>query len=343
MKKILSSTFLFFCLTNLLVAQTKYASAGEYMSAISKEFRKTTEAYVVYNSEVAHSKKARAVDRSRQDLINTVTIAKKKIQGMPAWEGNTAYRDTVVAFFEMYGLVLKEDYDQILDLETIAEESYDAMEAYFRAQDLANEKLDLANESADLAEEVFAGEFNVNLIQTEDKMSKKAKAASEVAKYHRQFYLIFFKAYKQEMYLMASIEDKDVSAIEQNLSSMKAIGAEGLKALAEKPDFKGDKSLKEACKTYLNHIIKEASSADFTSFILEKEKFDEAQTTYKAIKKPSKEEVDAYNAAVKAFNEAVNASNKNGQTWNNERTKALNAWNNTSQAFVSKYVPRQKK
>lgn len=327
-----------------LQAQKKYANAGEYMTNISQEFHKITEAYLFYNSEIAHSKKARAVEKSRQELISTVTNAKKRAMAMPEWDGNGTFRDAAVEFFRIYEIVLKEDYEQIMNLEDIAEQSYDAMEAYMTVKDMASEKLNEANEVVETAEEKFAADFNIKLIQAEeDKITKKAKETAEVNKYHRMVYLIFFKAYKQEVYLTEAQKTGDVSAMQQNQSSLIKVSEEQLKYLDTIPKFKGSASLKEACHNYLMFTLKEAKEADFVSYFLEKEKFEEVQKKFKLISKPNKEEATEYNQAVESYNNAANKSNKENANWNNLRARALNDWNNESQGFISKNVPRYKK
>jgi hypothetical protein len=44
---------------------------------------------------------------------------------MPALGGKTEYRDSVVAFLNLNYLVLNGDYDKIVNMEDIAEQSYD--------------------------------------------------------------------------------------------------------------------------------------------------------------------------------------------------------------------------
>jgi len=348
MKHTIFSIFLFalcfFGTLKPLQAQKKYAHAGEYLSSISQEFHKITEAYLFYNSEIAHSKKARAVEKSRQELISTVTNAKKRVMAMSEWEGNAEFRDAAVEFFRIYEIVLKEDYEQIMNLEDISEQSYDAMEAYMTVKDMATDKLNEANEVVDKAEEKFAADFNIHLIKNEDdKISKKAKEAAEVNKYHRMVYLIFFKAYKQEIYLTEAQKSGDVSAMQQNQSTLLKVAEEQLKYLDTIPKYKGSATLKEACHNYLMFALKEAKEADFVSYFMEKERFEAAEKAFKLISKPNKEEVADYNKAVQSYNNAANKSNKENTNWNNSRSKAITDWANESQSFISKNVPRYNK
>jgi len=48
---------------------------------------------------------------------------------MPPWKGDRSYRNSSVAYLKLVYHVFNEDYGKILNLEEIAEQSYDAMEA----------------------------------------------------------------------------------------------------------------------------------------------------------------------------------------------------------------------
>ena len=73
--------------------------------------------------------------------------AKNNIAKMPDFEGDKSLRDSTVSYLSLCYNVLNEDYSKILDLEEIAEQSFDLMEAYLLAQQKAGEKLDEASGS----------------------------------------------------------------------------------------------------------------------------------------------------------------------------------------------------
>ncbi len=72
---------------------------------------------------------------------------------MPSYKGEKAYRDSAVSFMKLYYNVLNEDYSKIINMEDIAEQSYDDMEAYMMAKEMVDKKLEEANEMMKLTSE----------------------------------------------------------------------------------------------------------------------------------------------------------------------------------------------
>ena len=104
-------------------------SAVEYLNEINEQYEEISKDTWKYMKTVAHSKSARKIEKKRKELIETTYSAKSKIRTLRGFEGDKSYRDSVVAFLTISYNVLKNDYDKIMDMEEIAEQSYDAMEA----------------------------------------------------------------------------------------------------------------------------------------------------------------------------------------------------------------------
>ena len=83
-------------------------------------------------------------------------------------------------YFELVNIVLKEDYAKIVDMEAIAEQSYDDMEAYMMARDMASDKQTEASEKLSAAQKEFAATNDVELIESSDSMDEKMEIAGEV-------------------------------------------------------------------------------------------------------------------------------------------------------------------
>ena len=162
-----------FCTNILIMKSQNTGKALLYMEKINKEFTNIMTDSWDYMSAAAHGKKARTIEVKRKELVRTVNAAKNRVSHMQAFEGKTEYRDSVVSFLSLNYLVLNGDYDKIVNMEDIAEQSYDNMEAYLTAKEQANDKLDSASERLDKAQEKFAAEYNINLVSNPDKTVKK--------------------------------------------------------------------------------------------------------------------------------------------------------------------------
>jgi hypothetical protein len=123
-----------------------YDNAVEYMNVISKQRENVSKKFMSYASAAAHGKKARKIESLRAKLLDEVQEARMNIASMPSFKGDKSYRDSTVNFIKLYYNVLNEDYSKIVNMEEIAEQSYDAMEAYMMAQELVEKKLEEGNE-----------------------------------------------------------------------------------------------------------------------------------------------------------------------------------------------------
>ncbi|MGV3630471.1 MAG: LIC11966 family surface protein [Bacteroidota bacterium] len=317
-------------------------SPVEYMNQISSEFKAIQGATWDYTKSVAKNKSARKVDKNRVELVKTISASIEKVKKVGDFKGQTYYRDSILSYLEMNKAVVSHDYEKIMNLEEIAEQSYDLMDAYMAAQEAASDKLAEYGEMVDVVEKKFASENDINLIESSDKISLKLKKASEVFDYYNPVYLIFFKSYKQEAYLSESLSKGDISGMEQNKSSLAGFAQEGLDKLEALQAYNGDPSLKAACTDMLTFYHEEAEKHYLVliDYQTTKEAFEKAKAVIDT-KKPNdrtQEDVDNYNAVVKEYNKKTAEYNSTINDLNNRRSKLINAWNNTSANFTNKHI-----
>ena len=223
------------------------SDAFQYMSKIDENYTEISSRMWDYTSTVAHSRSGKKIDEKRQELISSVRLAKINISRMGDFEGCTAYRDSVLSYLKLQEIVLTENYEKILDMEEIAEQSYDLMEAYLLAQSEAGKMMDAAADMLREEQQKFGDAHDIKILDDESKIGKKLQKAGEVYDYYNPIYLIFFKSYKQEAYMNVAIAENDINGIEQARKSLITTSEEGLTLIEEIKDFNGDLSLKTAC------------------------------------------------------------------------------------------------
>ena len=322
------------------------SAALDYMNSISAKYRDIQKGMWEYTSSVAHGKSARKVEANRTALISTTFQAMNEVKRMSDFEGDASYRDSVVSFLNMYYLILKEDYAKIVDMEEISERSYNDMEAYMNAKEEANAKMNPAGTMVGEQQRAFAAKHNITLMEASDDLSANMRVADEVYEYYNVLYLIFFKSYIQEKYLIEAVNAKDVSAIEQNKNALLSTATEGLAALKNVSAFKGDNTVVVACTEILTFYKDEAENkvALITDYFIKTENFNTIKASFDAIKpnNRTKEDVDRYNTAVNEMNASVNVFNSTNQELSTNRAKYLDNWNNASSKFTDKHVPKGK-
>jgi len=118
----------------------------------------------------------------------------------------------------------------------------------------------------------------------------------------------------------------------------------GLKQLQSISSFRGDASLKAACQQILAFYKMEASQKiqEVINFQLKKENYDKMREALEA-KRPAdrtKQDVDNFNKMVKEYNDSVNKINAMHNDLNKKRAESLEKWNNASENFLDKHIPK---
>src|SRR5688572_28078347 len=122
------------------------STPGAYLSTISEKVRNINQTYINYLSAVSHGKSAKKVEKLRLKTVNDIFNARGEVMATGGFKGDKSLRDATAAYLKTCYLVFNEDYHKIVNMEEIAEQSYDAMEAYLLAQEKAGEKLEEAAE-----------------------------------------------------------------------------------------------------------------------------------------------------------------------------------------------------
>jgi hypothetical protein len=340
MKKIILLSFL--CLSSILFAQDQ-SNAGAYMDYFSEEYQVIQEDMWEYTKSVSHGRSARTVEKRRNELISTSNAALSKAKRAKGFAGDESYKNAVVDYFELVNIVLKEDYAKIVDMEAIAEQSYDDMEAYMMARDMASDKQTEASEKLSAAQKEFAAKNDVELIESSDSMDEKMEIAGEVYDHYNEVYLIFFKSNKQEVYLLDAISAGDLSAIEQNKEALMATIKEGRAKLKELTAYSNDKSMIEATLAIFDFYEQEVEDVQLAvDYFLKTENFNKIKEGFDQIKEKNRtqQDVDQYNGAINDMNGAIEAYNSANETNNKTRSKSIDAWNDTAKKFTAKHVPK---
>jgi uncharacterized protein YpuA (DUF1002 family) len=321
------------------------AGAVEHMSALSQREEMLSQDYLSYMSTVAHGGRARKMEKRRNELIATIKGSIKEAEKLKPFEGDASLRDAYKDYWTVLLSVFNEEYHKIVDMEEVAEQSYDAMETYLLIQEKAGEKLDEAYGRVALAYKVFAARHNIKLVEGEQtRLSRKLDQAGSVNKYYNQLYLIYFKSTVQEGMMMIALNKNDINAIEQGRSSMSRYATEGLSRLDTTRAFQGDGSVIATCRKVLAFQKSEAEQFPvITNFMIRNEEFTKIKKTFdtKPAGKRTQADVDQYNKAVKDLNTAVNDYNKVNDQLNKDRTKMHEQWDNTTKRFFDSHVPHK--
>ena len=343
MKKI-TLTLGLFCLlfSSFIVSAQNFGNASEYLDFVAEEQQAITKNMWKYTKAVAHSKSDRSIDGKRKNLLKTIDRAIEKIEKAEGYDGDD-YKNQVLTHMRLNKSLLNHDYAAIVDMKEVAEQSYDAMEAYILAQELADKKMEESQKEYEANFYAFAEKHNIQIIESENDLGKKMKISNEVFEHYNDMYLIYFKVYINEVYLWEAVEANDASAIQQNSNALNTAAKEGLEILKTQKKYKNDDSIIMATKKAFEFFIDETENKmpQITDFLILNEDFEKIKTALEQTpeRKRTKEQIDAYNKKVKDINKAVKNYNKVNTELNTQRQKTINELNNTNANFLANHIP----
>ena len=319
--------------------------AVEHMRFFTSREHELSEKYMDYISQVTHGNRARKMEKRRQEVIGQIRQSLNEANRLCPYNGDASLREAYKKYWDILLKVFNEDYHKIVDMEAIAEQSYDQMEAYMLAQEKAGEVLSDAQDEIEPVFNAFAAKNNIRLVEAgETKLDKQLRQAAAVNTYYHRLYLIFFKTYKQEAYVMDALSRKDLNGLEQNRHTLLKFADEGLAKLDTVKAFKGDGSLATTCRKVLEFQKVEAEKqlTTISDFLLKNDEFEKMKKTFDA--KPAgrrtQADIDAYNKAIGEFNTAMQSSNKLLTAMNTSREKVLQNWDATTKRFLELHVPK---
>jgi hypothetical protein len=343
MKK--SFLILFAILSTIVTRSQDMDNPGQYMSAISKAHTEMNQRYMEYVSAAAHGRRARKVEKLRKAVLDNIDKAQDYTLNLSYYKGDNSLRQSSIDYIKMCYNIFNDDYAKIVNLEEIAEQSFDGMEAYLLLQEKTNQKLNEAYEKMRAATKAFAAKYNVNLVESTSELNEKMGVANELTHYHNQIFLVFFKSNWQETNLTKAVNDKKLNDAEQSRNALIKYAKEGIAVLDTTKGFEGDKALVSACKEVLKFYLNEAQNdaPKVTEYFVKQENFEKIKKGMEGKSSPTKEEVDSYNKAVNDINLAVNSFNQLNSSMNTGRQEALKNWESTSKEFMDTHMPHYKR
>ncbi len=326
MKPFLQTLFLYFFGIAFAFAQTNNASPNfedfaEYNNYIVAENNKISVLMLKYSSEAVHNPDETEVLKLRIDIIKHIAQTYNQVSRMPSYENDPQLRDEAVKILEEYLNTYKVDYDVVSKLKVESLTSYEALKAFYDAEDKADLKIKAAMKRFREAQGKFAKKYGGQMEKetpVKDKLAEISETARKVGLYQKDLTLVYFR--------VSSELDNFVKALNEKQTPEK------LDVFRQKIITYSDLSLQKLAqiKAYENETVFRKSIADniLSMKNLAKEDLNViVETKRKQAKNAMKnEDVDQYNAAVEKFNK--------------ENERYSNTYNTISDQFLKKYFPK---
>lgn len=313
-----------------------------YMEKVGENYKQISKDTWSYIKQASKGKNARKIEKRRMELAGSLKYARQQASKLKAYEGDPALRDAVVQYLSISYYSLNNDYKKLVDMEAIAEESYDDMEAYLLTKERLGLKMDSARNALEFEVEAFAKRNNINLVDRETRLGEKIGNANEVHAYNNRVYLIFYESSWYEQEMIKAMSEERISEVEQFRQVLEINSKEGMEELKEMEPFRNDPELKDACYSMLEFYYGEAVRymPNQVSFFVKTDKMKTMQKNIESKKRKdlTNQEIDDYNQAIKDYNDAIGEYNKTNEYLNKYREIRLNKFNKATENLYSKHI-----
>lgn len=292
----------------------------EYNNFIVEEMNAIVNRNLEYISQSVHSDNFEAVEAKRKNLIQQIQTAYTNISKATPYEKGEKLKEECVAVLDMYKNVFEIEYQEVNVLKESSEGSFEAMEAYFTAQDKAEKNLSRATDRFYKAQKAYIKTHNIPTEESdgESEMEKQFKAIAAVNAYTRELYLIYFQMTKYSSVFLDAVGQDDKSGIEGKRKRLEAASEQALEKLSKMQAFKGDAGLLNATKK-IAKFYNELSKNGFVDVVtvVRTKQADLTQA-----------DVDGYNAAIEKFNSKL--------------PELVKEYNDAQTELMKKHVPKGK-
>lgn len=239
MKLALTIPLLFFFSVNS--AQTKFNNAAEYNDFIITEQRKTVKKNLEYISFSVHSEDYRQIEAKRKEVLRQINDSRNRINKMPDYDGNSKLKDEAVEVFTQYKSAFEEDFKDIIKLKQNRQSSFEAMEAYFKAQNQAEDRVNKATQKFSKVQEKFVRDNNLTFKEEDDDLSQKMQTVAALNLYARGIFLEYFKVSKAFSEMLEVLNEKKANTLNKERKQVIEVAAKVVPQLNEFGAFNGDR------------------------------------------------------------------------------------------------------
>jgi len=233
-----------------------------------KEVITTVQKNFEYISLTIHSEDYDQLEKKRKEVVDGIAAAKAHVREMPPLEGDSKLRDEAVDVLNEYKTAFELDFKSILTLKRKSKDSYEAMEAYFTAQDKAEEKVNKATRQLRKAQQIYAEKHNMRVVdsKSDDVLEMKMNKIIEVNDYWRSIFLNYFKVSKQYDKLWDALSEQKATPLNHQRNLTIKVIDQVLPELNRKSDFHGDSEFRSQTINIIEYY-RQVAEVDFGKIV----------------------------------------------------------------------------
>lgn len=291
-----------------------------------------------YMKAMIKMRSARKLESIRKGLIEMVVSAKKQAEVAEPYNGDSTLLNDYRNYLDLIHAILTDDFGKVVDMEDIAERSFDKQEEYEIAIDSANSKLNASFFDLKECEAKFFRMYHVKVKDDKSILGQKIDKANKLIDYYEKVNRIVGKANRYYNYAKETISNNDLTSLEQHTGTVNSITIEGIKKLNSLEPYEGSDQLLNAAKELISFYKTEGETTlkQNVDFMLSKDRFNSISKKFSKIKKGNrtKEIVDQYNEEVNNYNDSIGKINKINNRSYKDGNEFLKKWRKSSEDFL---------
>jgi hypothetical protein len=294
------------------VAQ-KYSfdNPADYNNHVVEEQNAVMRISIDYTMQTVHSDDENKNNSMRLEVLKQIDQSIGELKNTATFKNDAKLRDESIDVLTLYKEAFTTEFQEVNSLKKKSQDSYEAMEKYFRAQDKAENKLSNASKKFAKAQLDFAGKHKLTMEKSS--MQDELDNITKVNQYSRALFLEQFRVSKVNAGFLDALNAQKAGAMEDKRKELMTVSAASLSSLKSLPAYNGDKNYKAATinliEYYKSHSEKEYLEMEN---ILKKSK-------------PENKDVERFNLLV---------TNMNG-----ESTKMVQDFNKANKEFMRDNIP----
>ncbi|MDH5397706.1 MAG: hypothetical protein OEX02_06155 [Cyclobacteriaceae bacterium] len=223
-----------------------FSDPVEYNNFIIEQQSELIEKSLEYIALSVHSEDYIAIENKRLEFTGHVRESLTKIRKMPSFNGNSRLKNETIDAFRVYLETYETDLLEVLALKKKYKDSYEALEAYFRAEDQVEEKLMKAINKLGVAQENFAKKNELKITKTgHSSLDERVEFINELSNYSRSVFLEYFKVSKEFNDMVKILHERKGKLLDKKRIEVIETGNEALANLKRIKPFNNDREYRD--------------------------------------------------------------------------------------------------
>jgi hypothetical protein len=240
----------------------------------------------------------------RLEVLKQIDQSIGELKNTAAYKNDSKLRDESVDVLTLYKEAFTTEFQEVNSLKKKSQDSYEAMEKYFKAQDRAENKLSNASRKFAKAQMDFAGKYKLTMEKSS--IQDELDNITKVNQYSRALFLEQFKVSKVNAGFLDALNAQKAGTMEDKRKELLTVAVASLNTLKTLSAYNGDKNYKDATLKLIEYYKSHAGN-----------EYLEMESIVKKAK-PENKDIEKFNLLVTKMNEEATAIVQNFNKANKE-------------------------